>query len=157
MTKDSTSLTLHWSPRSPFVRKVMLFAHETGLASRLTLVRSVVAMTTPNQALMRDNPLSKIPTLVLSDGSVLYDSAVICDYLDTLHAGPRRIQEWLAGTGPMPMTSGSTPAKANDTSRALVLSPSSAATSMLRSDFWIAYLRTCGSLDVNAPSLKTGW
>ena len=92
MTKDSTSLTLHWSPRSPFVRKVMLFAHETGLASRLTLVRSVVAMTTPNQALMRDNPLSKIPTLVLGDGSVLYDSAVICDYLDTLHAGPRRIQ-----------------------------------------------------------------
>ena len=91
MTKDSTSLTLHWSPRSPFVRKVMLFAHETGLASRLTLVRSVVAMTTPNQALMRDNPLSKIPTLVLGDGSVLYDSAVICDYLATLHAGPRRI------------------------------------------------------------------
>jgi glutathione S-transferase len=91
MTKDSTSLTLHWSPRSPFVRKVMLFAHETGLASRLTLVRSVVAMTTPNQVLMRDNPLSKIPTLVLGDGSALYDSAVICDYLDTLHAGPRRI------------------------------------------------------------------
>jgi glutathione S-transferase len=40
---------------------------------------------------MRDNPLSKIPTLVLGDGSVLYDSVVICDYLDTLHAGPRRI------------------------------------------------------------------
>jgi glutathione S-transferase len=80
-------MKLHWSPRSPFVRKVMIAAHETGLADRLTLVRTVVAMTAPNALLLADNPLSKIPTLVLEDGSPLYDSLVICEYLDALHDG----------------------------------------------------------------------
>jgi len=80
---------LHWSPRSPFVRKVMIFAHETGLIERLTCVRTVVAFDAPNTALMPDNPLSKIPTLVRDDGSPLYDSAVICEYLDTLHDRPK--------------------------------------------------------------------
>ena len=78
-------MKLHWSPRSPFVRKVMVFAHETGLVDRLICVRTVVAMKAPNAALLPDNPLSKIPTLVLDDGSPLYDSGVICEYLDTLH------------------------------------------------------------------------
>ena len=78
-------MKLHWSPRSPFVRKVMVFAHETGLVDLLTCVRTVVAMKAPNAALLPDNPLSKIPTLVLDDGSPLYDSGVICEYLDTLH------------------------------------------------------------------------
>jgi glutathione S-transferase len=82
-------MKLHWSPRSPFVRKVMIAAHETGLADRLTCLRTVVAMTAPNADLLPDNPLSKIPTLVLDDGSPLYDSAVICEYLDTLHDGPK--------------------------------------------------------------------
>lgn len=82
-------MKLHWSPRSPFVRKVMIFARETGLVDRLTCIRTVVAMKAPNAALLQDNPLSKIPTLVLDDGSTLYDSAVICEYLDTLHGGPR--------------------------------------------------------------------
>ena len=78
-------MKLHWSPRSPFVRKVMVFAHETGLVDRLTCTRTVVAMKTPNATLLPDNPLSKIPTLVLDDGSPLYNSGVICEYLDTLH------------------------------------------------------------------------
>lgn len=94
-------MKLHWSPRSPFVRKVMVFALETGLASRLEKVRSVVAMRSPNAALMRDNPLNKLPTLVLEDGRVLYDSAVICEYLDSLHGGKPRFPRagdarWLA-------------------------------------------------------------
>ncbi|MGB7836093.1 MAG: glutathione S-transferase N-terminal domain-containing protein [Xanthobacteraceae bacterium] len=82
-------MKLHWSPRSPFVRKVMIVAHEVGLVDRLTLVRTVAAATKPHPELMRDNPLSKIPTLVLDDGTVLYDSPVICEYLDRLHAGPK--------------------------------------------------------------------
>jgi glutathione S-transferase len=86
-------MTLHWSPRSPFVRKVMVFAHETGLADRLRLVRTVVAMTRPNQALLPLNPLGKIPTLELADGTILYDSGVICEYLDSLHGGPRLIPD----------------------------------------------------------------
>ena len=80
-------MKLHWSPRSPFVRKVMVFAHETGLAPKIERVRSVVAMTKPNAALMQDNPLSKIPTLVTDDGTILYDSDVICEYLDSLGGG----------------------------------------------------------------------
>ena len=82
-------MKLHWSPRSPFVRKVMIVAHEAGLADRLTLERTVAATTKPHPELMRDNPLSKIPTLVLDDGTVLYDSPVICEYLDRMHAGPK--------------------------------------------------------------------
>jgi glutathione S-transferase len=77
-------MKLHWSPKSPYVRKVMVVAHEAGLLDRLTLVRSVPLMLQPNEELMRDNPLSKIPTLVLDDGTTLMDSAVICEYLDDL-------------------------------------------------------------------------
>ncbi len=82
-------MKLHWSPRSPFVRKVMIVAHETGLADRLDCVRTVVATTKPHAALMEENPLSKIPTLVLDDGTIIYDSPVICEYLDQLHTWPR--------------------------------------------------------------------
>ncbi len=84
-------MKLHWSPRSPFVRKVMIVAHELGLTDRLDCVRTVVATTKPHAALMEENPLSKIPTLVLDDGTVLYDSPVICEYLDQLHDGPKLI------------------------------------------------------------------
>jgi glutathione S-transferase len=82
-------MKLHWSPRSPFVRKVMVVAHELGLADRLDCVRSVAATTKPHEILMRDNPLSKLPTLVLADGTVIYDSPVICEYFDSLHNGPK--------------------------------------------------------------------
>jgi glutathione S-transferase len=87
-------MTLHWSPRSPYVRKVMIAAHELGLAGRLRTLRTVVGGTTPHLELMRDNPLGKIPTLVLEDGTILYDSPVICEYLDTLHDGPKLFPAW---------------------------------------------------------------
>lgn len=80
-------MKLHWSPRSPFVRKVVVAAHELGLFERLTLVRSVVAMTAPNRELMRDNPLSKLPVLITPDGQAICDSLVICIYFDSLHGG----------------------------------------------------------------------
>ena len=82
-------MKLHWSPRSPFVRKVMIVAHERGLAGRIACVRTVAAMTKPHAELMKDNPLSKIPTLILDDGTVLYDSPVICEYLDALDGAPK--------------------------------------------------------------------
>jgi glutathione S-transferase len=80
-------MKLHWSPKSPYVRKVMVCAHELGLVAQIELVRSVAAMLKPNPLIMRDNPLSKIPTLVLDDGSALFDSAVICEYLDDTAGG----------------------------------------------------------------------
>ncbi len=82
-------MKLHWSPRSPFVRKVMIVAHERGLVERITCVRTVAAMTKPHAELMRDNPLSKIPTLVRDDGMVIYDLPVICEYLDGLDGAPK--------------------------------------------------------------------
>lgn len=85
-------MKLHWSPRSPFVRKVMIAAHELGVADRIRTVRTVVQMTRPNPELLPDNPLSKIPTLVLDDGTVLFDSLTICEYLDAI-AGPRLFPE----------------------------------------------------------------
>ena len=51
----------------------------------------MAAATRPHPGLMADNPLSKIPTLVLDDGTVLYDSPVVCEYLDSLHAGGKLI------------------------------------------------------------------
>ena len=85
------AMRLHWSPRSPFVRKVMVAAHELGLADRIETQRTVVAMTKPNAGLLPENPIGKIPTLVLEDGSILYDSLVICEYLDSLSGTPRLI------------------------------------------------------------------
>ncbi len=82
-------MKLFWSSRSPFVRKVMIFAHECGVAARINCVRTLVAMGRPNLDLLPVNPTGKIPTLQLDDGTVLYDSPVICEYLDTLHDGRR--------------------------------------------------------------------
>ncbi len=82
-------MMLHWSSRSPFVRQVMMVAHETGQAGRIRTERVVVTSLATNPAVMRDNPLGKIPALRREDGSVLYDSAVICEYLDSLHDGPK--------------------------------------------------------------------
>ena len=81
-------MKLHWSSRSPYVRKVMICAYELGLADSIERIHSVVSMSNPNAEVMRENPLGKIPTLILDDGRILYDSVVICEYLDSLHAGP---------------------------------------------------------------------
>jgi glutathione S-transferase len=82
-------MKLYWALLSPFVRKVMVVAHETATVHRLELAETSVSMAEANTALQLDNPLSKIPTLVLGDGSALYDSRVICEYLDSLNEGPR--------------------------------------------------------------------
>ena len=77
-------MKLFWSSRSPFVRKVMVTAHELGLAGQIACERVVVSASAPNAAVMQHNPLGKLPTLVLDDGSALYDSPVICEYLASL-------------------------------------------------------------------------
>ncbi|HUA51912.1 MAG TPA: glutathione S-transferase [Candidatus Sulfotelmatobacter sp.] len=82
-------MKLYWSSRSPFVRKVMIAAHELGLAARIEPIPAVVALAQPNPAVMAHNPLNKIPTLIADDGSVLFDSTVICAYLDELAGAPR--------------------------------------------------------------------
>jgi glutathione S-transferase len=82
-------MRLRYSPTSPFVRKVMVAALEIGLAERIERVPTTVAPTTPNEEVARENPLVKVPALTTDDGLVLYDSPVICEYLDTLHDGAK--------------------------------------------------------------------
>ncbi len=82
-------MRLRHSHTSPFVRKVTVLLHETGLAGRVVL-ETVDGWAEPEQ-LTADNPLSMVPTLVLDDGTSLYDSTVICDYLDQQHTGRRLI------------------------------------------------------------------
>lgn len=82
-----SKMKLHWSPKSPYVRKVMICLHELGLNDQVENVRSVAAMLKPNAQIMKDNPLSKIPTLTTTDGIHLFDSVVICEYLNDLGHG----------------------------------------------------------------------
>ncbi|MEZ5591756.1 MAG: glutathione S-transferase N-terminal domain-containing protein [Gammaproteobacteria bacterium] len=82
-------MKLYYSATSPYVRKVMALAIETGQRDALHLIETTLSPVNPNAALNADNPIGKVPALVLDDGSALYDSPVICEYLDTLHTGPR--------------------------------------------------------------------
>jgi glutathione S-transferase len=84
-------MKLHGGPISPFVRKVGICLIEKQLEGACYLQRSPTAIVEPNLALMRDNPLSKIPTLITDDGMALFDSDVICEYLDIQFPTPRLI------------------------------------------------------------------
>lgn len=75
-------MKLLWSSRSPFVRKVVVVAHELGITDRIELQRVNVTTSSTNAEVMHFNPLNKIPTLLLDDGSVMIDSPVIAEYLD---------------------------------------------------------------------------
>ena len=82
-------MKLRYSAASPYVRKVMVVAHETGLVDRIELAPVSVAPTLVNPQVAAENPLVKVPTLVLDDGRSLFDSRVIAEYLDTQHGGRR--------------------------------------------------------------------
>lgn len=81
-------MRLHSNPASPFGRKVKVLAMEAGLFDALEVHTVQTSAVGPDPSLVADNPLGKIPCLVLEDGTALYDSRVICEYLDGLHAGP---------------------------------------------------------------------
>jgi glutathione S-transferase len=78
-------MKLRYSPTSPYVRKVSVVAIETGLDARIERVPTDTWA--PSADLHRDNPLGKVPTLITEGGEALYDSPVICEYLDSLHDG----------------------------------------------------------------------
>ena len=67
----------------------MVVAYETGLEPRIERIPTAVAPTKRNDDVARENPLVKIPSLTTDDGLVIYDSSVICEYLDTLHNGAK--------------------------------------------------------------------
>lgn len=76
-------MKLRSSATSPFVRKVRMTAIECGVELDLVPTNAWA----PDTDLVHENPLSKVPTLVLGNGETLFDSPVICEYLDTLHSG----------------------------------------------------------------------
>jgi glutathione S-transferase len=78
------TLLPHCSLRSPCVHKVVFCAHELGLVEQLDLMRYVATMQKSNPAIMTANPLSNIPTLARDDGSTLFNSTLICEYLSDL-------------------------------------------------------------------------
>ncbi len=75
-------MKLYHSPLSPYVRKVMVVAHEVGLLDDIETVDGSGTPMAPNDEAVAVNPLGKIPALVTEDGLTLYDSRVICRYLD---------------------------------------------------------------------------
>ncbi len=79
-------MRLHATTTSPYVRKVLIAAYEKGLWENIELIP-----TNPHvdEYLRRDNPLCKVPTLLLENGEPLFDSPVICEYLDSLREQPR--------------------------------------------------------------------
>jgi len=84
-----TNLILHWSPRSPFVRKVLIAIHEKGISEQVDCVRSLVPTDDPGLPIFDDNPVGTIPTIVLEDGRSFFGSSVIMEYLDLLAEAPR--------------------------------------------------------------------
>ncbi|WP_346948471.1 glutathione S-transferase family protein [Dyella sp.] len=84
-------MKLLYQTHSPYARKVLVAAHETGLAGQLDVIHHETSPTRRNEAVYAVNPLGKVPVLLLDDGEVLFDSGVICEYLDGLHGGPKLI------------------------------------------------------------------
>jgi len=81
-------MILRSSPPSPFGRKVKLALAVLGLESEVTIEKA--DPTDASDSLRRQNPLGKIPALIIEDGTVLYDSPVILEYLD-MRAGGGKI------------------------------------------------------------------
>lgn len=77
-------MELLFSPASPFARKTLVVLHEADLLGQVTPVQVTASPYGPDDVLVAANPLGKIPTLTRPDGPAIYDSRVICRYLDDL-------------------------------------------------------------------------
>lgn len=75
-------MKLYHAPASPFVRKVMVTLHETGQLGEVELVSAIGTPVDSSNMPINENPLGKIPTLVRPQGPALFDSRVICRFLD---------------------------------------------------------------------------
>lgn len=81
--------TLHWSPRSPYVRKAMVALHEKGLADKVETVRTLADPIFPLKSFFPVNPLAKIPTLERDGQPPIFDSRVVMEWADlTSDHGP---------------------------------------------------------------------
>ena len=93
-------MKLFYSPTSPYVRKVLVCAHELGLAGRIENVAAAASPINRSKEIIAHNPLGQVPTLITDDGQMLADSRVICEYLDHVAGGgtlfPRNSARWQA-------------------------------------------------------------
>lgn len=80
-------MKIFFSPASPFVRKCMVIAHELGLADRIEKLPSAAGPVQRDQTIIPANPLGQVPTFITDDGQVLFDSPVVCEYLNDLGGG----------------------------------------------------------------------
>ncbi|MFK7943161.1 MAG: glutathione S-transferase [Paracoccaceae bacterium] len=80
-------MKLLYSPLSPYVRKVMVVAHELGLADQIETEAQGGTPIDPNPVIVGANPVGKIPTLITADHGNLFDSRVICRYLNSVGGG----------------------------------------------------------------------
>ena len=85
------TLTLLYQTHSPFARKALVFAHETGIASDIAVVHHETSPTARNEEVFGHNPLGKVPVLLRPGLPALFDSNVICAYFDTIHGGPKLV------------------------------------------------------------------
>ncbi len=90
-TQSGERLTLHAQSHSPYARKTIVFAHEAGIADRLAIMDQETSPTNRNPEIFAVNPLGKVPVLITPEAGAIFDSLVICDYLDGLHPGRRLI------------------------------------------------------------------
>lgn len=86
-------MKLLYQTHSPYARKALVFAHEAGIADRIEVVHHETSPTLRNEEVYAANPLGKVPVLLRPGLPALFDSDVICAYLDTLHEGPRLIPD----------------------------------------------------------------
>lgn len=94
METGEPKVRLYHSPNSPYVRKVMVTVAELDLGDRIEVCSTDVW--DADSPIGRVNPLGRIPTLETDDGETLYDSPVICEYLDSEFGGRR----FLPSSGP---------------------------------------------------------
>ncbi|WP_417434352.1 glutathione S-transferase family protein [Hoeflea sp.] len=78
------TLKLFHSPASPFVRKVLVCAHEKGVIAEIEKLPSQAWPVKRDPDIVRHNPSGQVPTALAEDGSALYDSRVICAFVDTM-------------------------------------------------------------------------
>ncbi|HEX8541799.1 glutathione S-transferase [Pseudomonas syringae] len=78
---------LYYAATSAYVRKVMVSAHYLGITGQIELLDSAAHPIQRDERIARFNPLAKVPALQTADGLSLYDSRVICEYLDAYANG----------------------------------------------------------------------
>ena len=87
--RENDRMRLLGTPTSPYVRKVRIVVHELGLADRIPFE----AISLADNPDLSANPLRKVPTLLLDDGTAIYDSPVIMEWLDAELGGGRLLAE----------------------------------------------------------------